>query len=88
VIGGGNSAGQAAVYLAETARRVHVLIRAAGLAHTMSRYLVRRIEDHPSIEVRSHSQLIGLEGNGHLSSCSGMTAARATSNATRSGTCS
>ena len=66
VIGGGNSAGQAAVYLAETARRVHVLVRAAGLANTMSRYLVRRIEDHPSIEVRSHSELIAVEGDGHL----------------------
>jgi thioredoxin reductase (NADPH) len=66
VIGGGNSAGQAAVYLAETARRVHVVVRAAGLAGTMSRYLVRRIEDHSSIEVRSHTELTALEGDGHL----------------------
>jgi thioredoxin reductase (NADPH) len=46
VVGGGNSAGQAAVFLAESARRVHMVIRSAGLADTMSRYLIRRIEDH------------------------------------------
>jgi thioredoxin reductase (NADPH) len=50
VIGGGNSAGQAAVFLAQTARRVHILVRSRGLAETMSRYLVRRIEEHPAIE--------------------------------------
>jgi thioredoxin reductase (NADPH) len=44
VVGGGNSAGQAAVFLAQTTRRVHVLVRAGGLADTMSRYLIRRIE--------------------------------------------
>src|SRR5262249_59684012 len=43
VVGGGNSAGQAAVFLAQTARRVHVLVRAGGLAESMSRYLIRRI---------------------------------------------
>src|SRR5207244_10941982 len=48
VVGAGNSAGQAAVFLAQTARRVHMLIRSAGLADTMSRYLIRRIEDHPA----------------------------------------
>src|SRR3989440_1230728 len=45
VVGGGNSAGQAAVFLAETARRVHIVIRSAGLAATMLRYLIRRVED-------------------------------------------
>ena len=45
VVGGGNSAGQAAVFLAETAKHVHMLVRGDGLADTMSRYLVRRIED-------------------------------------------
>jgi thioredoxin reductase (NADPH) len=44
VVGGGNSAGQAAVFLAQTTARVHVLIRGHGLADTMSRYLIRRIE--------------------------------------------
>ncbi|HEX6570664.1 MAG TPA: FAD-dependent oxidoreductase [Steroidobacteraceae bacterium] len=66
VVGGGNSAGQAAVYLAETARRVHVLVRSAGLAETMSRYLVRRIEEHPSITLHAHTEVVALEGDGHL----------------------
>src|SRR5262249_25334471 len=43
VVGGGNSAGQAAVFLAQTAKRVHLLVRSSGLAQTMSRYLIRRI---------------------------------------------
>jgi thioredoxin reductase (NADPH) len=66
VIGGGNSAGQAAVFLAERTPRVHMLVRSSGLAATMSRYLVRRIEDHPAIEVRTCTQLIGLEGETRL----------------------
>jgi thioredoxin reductase (NADPH) len=66
VIGGGNSAGQAAVFLAQTAKRVHMLIRGDGLAATMSRYLVRRIEDNPAIVLRTHTQLIALEGTGQL----------------------
>ena len=53
MVGGGNSAGQAAVFLAQTARRVHMLIRSAGLAESMSRYLVRRIEDNPAIELHT-----------------------------------
>ena len=51
VVGGGNSAGQAAVFLAQTARRVHMLVRGDGLADTMSRYLIRRIEENPKIIV-------------------------------------
>ena len=66
VIGGGNSAGQAAVFLAQTAARVHLLVRAGGLADTMSRYLVRRIEDNPSIVVRTKMELVGLEGSARL----------------------
>ena len=66
VIGGGNSAGQAAVFLAQTARRVHILVRSRGLADTMSRYLVRRIEEHPAIELHSHTELIELAGETHL----------------------
>ena len=66
VVGGGNSAGQAAVFLAETARRVHMVIRAAGLADTMSRYLIRRIEDHPAITRHVHTEIVSVEGNGHL----------------------
>jgi len=66
IVGGGNSAGQAAVFLASTARRVHVLVRKDGLAETMSRYLIRRIEESPSIQLQPHSEIVALEGNGHL----------------------
>jgi thioredoxin reductase (NADPH) len=66
VVGAGNSAGQAAIFLAQTASRVHMVIRAGGLADSMSRYLIRRIEDHPAIERHVHTELVGLEGNGRL----------------------
>ena len=66
IVGGGNSAGQAAVFLAETARRVHLLIRRDTLADTMSRYLVRRIEEHPAITLRTRTELVALEGDRHL----------------------
>jgi thioredoxin reductase (NADPH) len=63
VVGGGNSAGQAAVYLAQTARQVHMIVRAEGLAESMSRYLIRRIERTPSIVLRTQSEVVGLEGD-------------------------
>ena len=66
VIGGGNSAGQAAVFLAQTARRVHMLIRSGGLAESMSRYLIRRIEESPAIVLRTHTEIVALEGRDHL----------------------
>jgi len=66
VVGGANSAGQAAVFLAQTARRVYMLVRSGGLAESMSRYLVRRIEDNPAIVLRTHTELTGLEGGHHL----------------------
>ena len=66
VVGGGNSAGQAAVFLAQTARMVHMLVRSKGLADTMSRYLVRRIEENPAIALRTCTEITALEGNGHL----------------------
>jgi thioredoxin reductase (NADPH) len=62
VVGGGNSAGQAAVFLAQTATRVHMLVRSAGLAETMSRYLIRRIEDNPAIILRTRTEIEALEG--------------------------
>jgi thioredoxin reductase (NADPH) len=68
VIGGGNSAGQAAAFLAETAKRVHMLIRSAGLAESMSRYLIRRIEETPTIVLRPHTEIVALEGGDHLES--------------------
>lgn len=66
VVGGGNSAGQAAVFLAQTAKMVHMLIRSRGLADSMSRYLIRRIEDNPAITLRTCTEITALEGNGHL----------------------
>jgi thioredoxin reductase (NADPH) len=66
VVGGGNSAGQAAVFLAETTKRVHMLVRSAGLAESMSRYLIRRIEETPTIVLRPYTQIVAVEGGDHL----------------------
>jgi thioredoxin reductase (NADPH) len=66
VVGGGNSAGQAAVFLAQTAKRVHMLVRGDGLADTMSRYLIRRIEDNPAIGLLTHTEIVALDGDLHL----------------------
>jgi thioredoxin reductase (NADPH) len=66
VVGGGNSAGQAAVFLAQTARRVHLLVRSHGLSDTMSRYLIRRIEENPTIVLHTRTEMVALEGDGHL----------------------
>jgi thioredoxin reductase (NADPH) len=68
VVGGGNSAGQAAVFLAQITKRVHMLVRSNGLAESMSRYLIRRIEQSPSIVLRTNTEIIALEGTDHLSS--------------------
>src|SRR6185503_3891482 len=66
IVGGGNSAGQAAVYLAEHAKHVQVLVRKDGLAETMSKYLIRRIDEHPRIDLRTRTEIVALEGNGRL----------------------
>jgi thioredoxin reductase (NADPH) len=66
VIGGGNSAGQAAVFLSQTAKKVYMLVRSGGLAETMSRYLIQRITENPAIEVRYRTEIAGLEGDTHL----------------------
>jgi thioredoxin reductase (NADPH) len=66
VVGGGNSAGQAAVFLAETTKRVHMLVRSAGLAESMSRYLIRRIEETATIALRPYTEIVGVEGGDHL----------------------
>jgi thioredoxin reductase (NADPH) len=68
VVGGGNSAGQAAVFLAQTTKRVHMLVRSSSLAASMSRYLIRRIEESPKIVVRPHAEIVALEGGDHLES--------------------
>jgi len=62
VVGGGNSAGQAAVFLSQSALRVHVLVRSGGLATTMSRYLIRRIEQSPDIVLHTRTEIVSLEG--------------------------
>ncbi|HTC95626.1 MAG TPA: FAD-dependent oxidoreductase [Terriglobales bacterium] len=66
VVGGGNSAGQAAVFLAQKAKRVYILVRGDGLAETMSRYLIRRIEENPAIELRTHTEVTALDGGDQL----------------------
>jgi thioredoxin reductase (NADPH) len=66
VIGGGNSAGQAAVFLAQAAKRVHMVVRSSGLAETMSRYLIRRLEQNHDIVLRTQTEIVALEGNHHL----------------------
>ena len=68
LVGGGNSAGQAAVYLAAHAARVTMLVRGAGLAATMSRYLIDRIAAAPNIQVLPRQELAEVEGDaaGHL----------------------
>ena len=68
VVGGGNSAGQAAVFLAQTAKRVYMLVRSAGLAASMSRYLIRRIENSPTITLRPQTEIVALEGDNHVNS--------------------
>ncbi len=66
VVGGGNSAGQAAVHLARGARSVRVVVRGQGLADTMSSYLVERIEARPNIEVVTGTEISAVHGNGRL----------------------
>jgi thioredoxin reductase (NADPH) len=66
VVGGGNAAGQAAVFLAESTKHVYVLLRSEALADTMSRYLIRRIEETPAITLLPHTEIIALEGRDHL----------------------
>jgi thioredoxin reductase (NADPH) len=63
VVGGGNSAGQAAVYLSQTATKVHMLVRSGRLSDTMSRYLIERIEKNPVIELHYYTEIVGLEGD-------------------------
>jgi thioredoxin reductase (NADPH) len=66
VVGGANSAGQAAVFLSRHARRVTLLVRADALERSMSSYLIRQIRDTPNIEVRTRTQVVGMAGQEHL----------------------
>jgi len=66
IVGGGNSAGQAAIFLSTVARRVYLLVRGPGLSETMSKYLISRIEACPEITLKTFTEIEALEGNGHL----------------------
>jgi thioredoxin reductase (NADPH) len=66
VVGGGNSAGQAAVFLSGMTKMVHLLVRRGGLAESMSRYLIRRIEECSTITLRTRTEVVELEGTEHL----------------------
>ena len=66
IVGGGNSAGQAAVFLSQSSAEVNVLVRGGGLADSMSRYLIRRIEDSANVTLRVRTQIDALEGGDRL----------------------
>jgi thioredoxin reductase (NADPH) len=68
VVGGGKSAGQAAVYLANGCRHVHLMVRAGGLVESMSRYLIRRIDQASNITLHVRTEITGLEGASQLES--------------------
>jgi thioredoxin reductase (NADPH) len=68
VVGGGNSAGQAAVFLAQTSSKVHLLVRSRKLSESMSQYLVARIEAHPKIEIHYLTEIVAVTGTAHLES--------------------
>ena len=80
VVGGGNSAGQAAVFLSRHASHVHVLIRGSGLEHSMSTYLIHRIDAIPNVTVHPHTEIVALSGDDRLAGVTvadGRTGARA-----------
>jgi len=70
IVGGANSAGQAAMYFSKYARRVVMLVRGASLSASMSQYLIDQIKKTPNIHVEAHSQVVEVHGDGHLESVS------------------
>jgi thioredoxin reductase (NADPH) len=66
VVGGGNSAGQAAAFLSQTAGKVHMLVRSGNLSSTMSRYLIQRLTENPKIDLHLNTEIVGLEGDERL----------------------
>jgi len=66
VVGGGNSAGQAVVFLAARCRQVHMLVRGPALAETMSRYLIARVEDTPNVTLHTRTEITALDGEREL----------------------
>ena len=71
LVGGGNSAGQAAVFLSSHARKVYMMIRGGGLGASMSRYLIERIEATPNIELMFNAEVVGLDGERRRSADAG-----------------
>ena len=68
VVGGGNSAGQAAMFLSESARRVYLVYRGADLAHSMSQYLISRLQHAPNVTILTSSNVVALNGESGLES--------------------
>ncbi|WP_081592776.1 FAD-dependent oxidoreductase [Nocardia otitidiscaviarum] len=66
IVGGANSAGQAAVFLSRNARTVHILVRAASLEASMSHYLIQQIEQIPNIKVHTRTEVVSADGDDHL----------------------
>lgn len=66
IVGGGNSAGQAAVFLSKRASHVHVMVRGPGLAASMSQYLIRRLQAAPNVTIHTHTELVELIGESDL----------------------
>ncbi len=66
VVGGGNSAGQAAIFLAQSSAKVHLFVRSQKLSDSMSQYLIGRIEAHTRIEIHYRTRITGLNGADHL----------------------
>ncbi len=88
VIGGGNSAGQAAIFLSGKARKVYMLVRSSQLSETMSRYLIRRIEENPKIEMHYQTEIISVDGDDHLERITWQNKQKGRLLRTTSGTCS
>jgi thioredoxin reductase (NADPH) len=66
VVGGGNSAGQAAVFVSQSAGKAHMLVRSGDLSATMSRYLMQRLMDNPAVDLHLNTEVVALEGQEHL----------------------
>src|SRR5213078_726190 len=66
IVGGANSAGQAAVYFARTARSVTIVVRGDSLERSMSHYLIQQIAELPNVSVRTGSEVVGAGGSDHL----------------------
>ncbi|WP_024480339.1 FAD-dependent oxidoreductase [Cellulophaga baltica] len=66
IVGGGNSAGQAAIFMADYAIEIHILIRGKNLSKSMSSYLINRINSNPKIKIHPHTEIFKLEGDNYL----------------------